>query len=429
MVFFFFLKSFKIVTFARVVYSLPTYTRAQRFLSSRYCFLVQSELSLVKMRRIMAMAFVVLVAAVGGGECVDEATFLTPRPEEHLRPRKNDRDASYEIDGATWVWIPLLILTLFTILMLMSVKSERWFEGLSLRLYLMRYVSVETLYNTLKNADHHLWHEQYCIEIGHQVFTAFGIVLLIVNVFFNPNADQRYAMAVLTYLQILSLFVNLLLDLFLIKFMDRVDVVRSVNTKLRFSHCIYQVILFCSDMIGGSLHLPVDCFIWATIHYVYEAVGLALEGLNVIGMSEFAIIAIFNAQIIGTDVASTGWTCAFGMSSLALSVVSILISQVYKWRQVLTESRTPPTKHDGGEEKHHPHHSGVEMKEKHHCIISSNSSSRKKANEHQDDSAETPLLAKPKEETPVATLTAGTPSESREVTVSSDEKHNSLQVA
>jgi hypothetical protein len=277
-----------------------------------------------------------------------------PSHEPKHPPRKDDRSASYNIDETTWAWIPVLIITLFTVLMLMSVKSDRWFQGKSLRLWLMRYVSVETLYNTLNGADAHEWKEQHDIEIGHQVFMMLGTMLLVGNLVFNPNADKRYVMAVLTYLQIFCLVLNTVLDMLLIKVMGRVDVVRSVNTKLRFSHCIYQVILFCTDFIGGSLHLPVDCFVWATVHYSYEAVGLALEGLNVIGMSEFAIIAIVNAQIIGTEVASTGWTCAFGMSCLFMSVMSVIGGQVFKWRQALRHPIKPPlpSHHEGRHEVH-----------------------------------------------------------------------------
>ncbi|CUF62955.1 membrane-associated protein, putative [Bodo saltans] len=271
-------------------------------------------------------------------------------------PRKNDKEASYDIDDSTWTWIPVLIVGLFTALMLMSVKSDRWFDGKSLRLWLMRFVSIETLYNSLKDADAHEWKEQYDIEIGHQVFMALGTLLLIINVFFNPNADKRYVMAVLTYLQIFCLIFNILFDMILIKSMGRVDVVRSVNTKLRFSHCIYQVILFCTDFIGGSLHLPIDCFVWATVHYSYEAVGLAIEGLNVIGMSEFAIIAIVNAQIIGTEVASTGWTCAFGISSLAVSIISMIGGQIFKWRLVVVSPRKAPTPSSSAGEEHDDGH-------------------------------------------------------------------------
>lgn len=274
------------------------------------------------------------------------------RHPSKIEPRKDDRHASYDIDDTTWIWIPILITGLFTSLMLMSVKSTRWFDGKSMRLWLMKFVSIETLYNTLKSADAHEWKEQYDIEVGHQVFMSLGTILLIVNVFFNPNADKRYAMAVLTYLQIFALVLSTVSDVVLMKAMGRVDIVRSVNTKLRFSHCIYQVILFCTDFIGGSLHLPVDCFVWATVHYTYEAVGLAIEGLNVIGMSEFAIIAIVNAQIIGTEVAATGWTCAFGISCLVVSVLSIFGGQVFKWREALVHPRTPPMP-SSSEDLHH----------------------------------------------------------------------------
>lgn len=278
-------------------------------------------------------------------------------PDPYHRPRRDDRTAPLEIDDTDWAWIPALLLGLFTILMLMSVKSKRFFGGLSLRLYLMRYVSVEVLYNTLKGADYHHWKEQYDTEIGHQVFTISGLILLVVNVFFNPNADKRYAMAVLTYLQMLLMLITTALDVVLIVVMKRVDIVRSVNTKLRFSQCVYQVIVFCSTTIGGSLHLPVDCFIWATIHYSYEAVGLALEGLNVIGMSEFAIISLVNAQILGTEVAAVGWTCAFGLSSLGLSVLSMVGGQAFKWIQAYrTTYRVPKEEEEGeGDHHHHPH--------------------------------------------------------------------------
>jgi hypothetical protein len=309
-------------------------------------------------------------------------------------PRKNDREASYDIEDSTWAWIPVLIVGLFTSLMLMSVKCKR-FDGKSLRLWLMRFVSIETLYNTLRDADAHEWKEQYDIEIGHQVFMALGTLLLIINVFFNPNADKRYVMAVLTYLQVFCLIFNIFFDMILIKLMGRVDVVRSVNTKLRFSHCIYQVILFCTDFIGGALHLPIDCFVWATVHYSYEAVGLAIEGLNVIGMSEFAIIAIVNAQIIGTEVASTGWTCAFGISSLAVSILSMIGGQIFKWRIVVTSPRTPPPPSPGHSGQHDSDKKGQQQQQQqqqqqHHSSLHPNRSSV--SNHHRSAATEeTPL--------------------------------------
>ena len=76
--------------------------------------------------------------------------------------------------------------------------------------------------------------------------------------------------------------------------------------------------------------MPIDCFIWATIHYSYEAVGLALEGLNVIGMSEMAIIVAVITQTFQSSQATTGWMCAFGLSSLALSSASIVLGMVWK---------------------------------------------------------------------------------------------------
>lgn len=267
-------------------------------------------------------------------------------PPDHKKVRRDDKSAPLEIDNTDWWWVPIVVLALFASFMLMTRKLA-CLKGQSVRMSLLKYISVETLYSTLKGAGDHEYNEQFYVEIGHLVFQMLGGVLLLLNWIFNENRDARYAMAALTSVQCVLLFACTIIDFGLVRY-GFLQTVRSINTKLRWSHCIYQVVLFTTDAIGNnySMHLPVDCFIWATMHYSYEAVGLALEGLNVIGMSEMSIIALVNAKLLLSVEAATGWACAFGLSSLALSSLSLVVALVFKLYECVHSERYVPGEHD-----------------------------------------------------------------------------------
>lgn len=279
-----------------------------------------------------------------GGGLVDERDYVSLAAEQKdaptHHPRKHDTSAPLEINQTTWIWIPFLVVAIFVAMLLMT-KKLKILGGLSLRVYLMRYISVETIYSTMEGMSADDFQEQRDAEWGHQTFTFFGIVFMIVHKLFNPNSDERTAFVVLTTAQIVCMSIATLFDCWMIR-AGYLRSVRSVNTKLRWAHCVYQMVLFLGDIIGDDLQLPVDCFIWATIHYSYEAIGLALWALNVDGTSEMAIIALINAKIISTDVASTGWTCAFGLSALVLSIISCIVGICWKWKFRVVDTDSLP---------------------------------------------------------------------------------------
>ena len=270
---------------------------------------------------LLALCVGLFLATVASGQ--------VPIPTEQTRrPRKHDATAGLGVSSGTWAYVALLILTLFG-LMLLSSKKLVWLGGHSVKSFMLRHVCIEALYGTMMGMDKHHIDEERNIEWGHQAFTLIGAAVIIANKIFNKNYDNRFAFALLCNIQLGFILLAVVFDCLMIR-AGYLRSVRSVNTKLRWAHCVYQLILFCSDFVGSGLGLPIDCFIWATIHYSYEAVGLALEGLNVIGMSEMAIIVAVITQTFQSSQATTGWMCAFGLSSLALSSASIVLGMVWK---------------------------------------------------------------------------------------------------
>ncbi len=265
------------------------------------------------------------------GAVLDDSntTTTTNLQGSNHKPKKGDKDGALNIENKSWFWVILIVCLSFFGMLLLTKKLEM-LGGLSLRIYMMRYISVETIYTTMEGMDAADFQEQRDAEWGQQSFTFIGIVFMIAHKLWNPNSDERTAFVVLTLLQIVLMFVGMVFDCWMIR-AGYLRSVRSLNTKLRWSHCVYQMVLFVSDLAGNDLELPVDCFIWATMHYSYEAIGLALWALNVDGFSEMAIIALLNAKILETTVASTGWTCAFGLCTLTLSCVSIVIGIAWKF--------------------------------------------------------------------------------------------------
>ncbi len=268
------------------------------------------------------------------------------------KPKKGDKSAPLDVTFATWLWVPVIVVASF-VGMLLSTKKLAMLGGLSLRIFLMRYVSVETIYSTMEGMDAAEFQEQRDAEWGQQAFSFIGAVFMVAHKAFNPNSDERPAFVVLTNLQIALFFAGIIFDCYMIR-AGYLRSVRSLNTKLRWSHCVYQMVLFISDLVGGDLELPVDCFIWATVHYSYEAVGLALWALNVDGMSEMAIIALLNAKILQTSVASTGWTCAFGLCALTLSCVSLVVGMAWKYWQRVPDVHPQKSAPGVGMEKKQP---------------------------------------------------------------------------
>jgi len=182
--------------------------------------------------------------------------------------------------------------------------------------------------------------EQRDAEYGHQFLTVCGCVMLAFDWALNENRDDRYAIYALTALQ-LGLFVcSTAFDCAMLR-AGYVRPIRQINSKLRFAHCMYQVLLFCTDALSTSfdMAMPVDCFVWASIHYTYEAIALATEGLNVIGMSEFAIIVLVNARLMMATTPATGWRVAFALTSLGLSNVSLMAGIVWKATHARSEDR------------------------------------------------------------------------------------------
>jgi hypothetical protein len=253
---------------------------------------------------------------------------LAQAPVPHAHPRKVLPSDPLSVDASSWIWVPILVLLIFASMLAMTRKLK-FLGGKSLRQHLTRYVWIETLYNSMDGLDSHEVGEQRTAEIGMQAFTVLGCLLVILSKVFSTT-DARPVFTVLTYAQLVTMLLVVVFDCAMIR-AGYLRSVRSVNTKLRWAHSLYQVVLFCSDVIGESMELPVDCFIWATIHYSYESIGLALEGLNLVGLSMMAIIVAVNAEVFAADTASTGWECAFGLCSLALSVASMLVGVLWKW--------------------------------------------------------------------------------------------------
>jgi hypothetical protein len=109
-------------------------------------------------------------------------------------------------------------------------------------------------------------------------------------------------------------------------------VVRSVNNKLRFAHCTYQALLFALDELSSDSlsSLPVDCYFWAVSHYLYESLGLLLEGLNALGSSELVIVLLVMQISLTQENRTTGAVSAFGITCLVVSCLSILGGLVFK---------------------------------------------------------------------------------------------------
>ena len=261
---------------------------------------------------------------------------------EHHKVERNSKSAPLDIQTQDWWWVPIVVLGIFVLFMLSTRKIKR-LHGHSVRHALTKYFSIDALYHTLDGAKTTELEDQRKIEIGHQVLQFGGVALLASDWAINTNRDERYAVAALTSVQLVFMFATAVVDCVLL-YQGFVRPVRSVNTKLRWAHCIYQVFLFCTDAISTNfgMAIPVDCFVWATLHYSYEAIGLALEGLNIIGMSELAIIIIVNAKLLTADSATTGWRCAFALSSLALSSASMLAGLVYKLTHLHFKDRLLP---------------------------------------------------------------------------------------
>ena len=277
---------------------------------------------MLKTRLLFLSAALLLLAVLVDGQ--------VPRPPTRAKAAKIKSTDPLEVDNLTWTWIPIFVLAVF-VSMLLTTKKLACLGGKSIRQHLTRYVWIETLYNSLEELDSHEVMEQHDAEIGMQAFTLLGCVLIIASKALNTETDVRYAFDVLTYTQLVLLLLVAVFDCLMIR-AGYLRSVRSVNTKLRWAHSFYQVILFCTDVIGSSMQLPVDCFIWATIHYSYESIGLALEGLNLVGLSMMAIVVAVNAEVFASDTASTGWECAFGLCSLALSSTSLIVGAVWKWK-------------------------------------------------------------------------------------------------
>jgi hypothetical protein len=292
-----------------------------------------------------------VVLAAGSGEHSDthEPTSTTtpaPKPDhiptEHFPDRinRNDKSASLDVTPTDWWWVGPTVTAVFLIFYISTNRLKR-LGGISFRLYIVRYFSAEPLVEgTLKGASAHVLVEQRNAEYGQQFLTLCGIVMLALDWGLNTNRDARYAVSALAAVQLVLFSFNFVADVVLLK-VGFVRTVRTINTKLRFAHCIYQVVLFCTEALSTSfsMAMPVDCFVWATIHYSYEAVALAVEGLNVIGMSEFAIIVIVNARLMMATDAMTGWRCAFGITSMALSAVSLLVGLCWKVTHLNPEDR------------------------------------------------------------------------------------------
>jgi hypothetical protein len=237
-----------------------------------------------------------------------------------------------DVESTDWVWVPIVVVLTFLIFMLMGRKVSK-FGGKSTRMKLMEYISIDPLLNTLKGETNHHLEEQRKIEYGHQGLCVGAFILLIANYAKNAG-DYRWIFFVPCAVQIGLWLLNILVDIVLIKARGNYGLrsVRSVNTKLRFAHCTYQVILFCVDFLksAGILSLPPDCYIWATTHYSYEAIGLLLEGLNVIGLSEFVIIVLVNASAMDREVDANGSLLAFGLTCILTSCLSLILAIPYK---------------------------------------------------------------------------------------------------
>ena len=245
--------------------------------------------------------------------------------------RARNRERSIGVDASTWIWVPCVVVGVFLVFLLSSRKFA-CFDGESLRIWMTHYVSLETLYNTLEGADEEFADEQRKVEYGHQWFEFFGLVTLMLNFFFGNGQNQPYAFVYLTVLQLILLFLSILVDVVMIR-CEYLRIIRSVNTKLRFAHCTYQALLFCVDSINASnlSTLPLDCYFWAVTHYAYEAVGLFLEGLNMIGMSEFVIILLVVQHTLVGENQTTGAVSAFGLTCLSVSCASIVGGMIFKF--------------------------------------------------------------------------------------------------
>jgi hypothetical protein len=300
-----------------------------------------------------------------------------PPPPAHDAPRhrgpieKHDKSAPIDVTSSDWWWIPPLVGVLF-MLFYASTNRVKRLENKSLRIYLMRHFSAEPLHEgTFAGASAHVMIEQKRCEYGHQALNAIAIVALALDWGLNSNRDERYAVSILAALQLLGLVCSTAVDLLLLR-AGYIRPVRTVNTKLRYAHCPYQVVLFCADALstGFSLSMPIDCFVWATTHYMYEAIAICLEGLNLFGLSDLTLILSCNAVLILSAEATTGWRCAFALTSLGLSSVTLLIGIAWKLTHLHPEDRLLPEvelaaaaegAHGGHDDhtsaggRHHPH--------------------------------------------------------------------------
>jgi hypothetical protein len=287
----------------------------------------------------------------------DTTTFLPPRdttrvpdttesPREHhedQRPKrieKHDKSAPLDVASTDWWWVGPVVAAVFLVFFLSTNRVKR-LGGISIRQWLVRYFSAEPLIEgTMKGASAHVLIEQRNAEYGHQFLSFCACATLGLDWGFNENRDERYVVSALAAVQLVMLFGNLVCDIVLLR-SGFIRPVRTINTKLRFAHCIYQVGLFCTDALstGFDLAMPIDCFIWASIHYVYEAIALAVEGLNVIGMSELAIIVLLNGRLMMSTTAITGWRAAFALTSMGLSSVSLLAGLLWKMTHLHAEDR------------------------------------------------------------------------------------------
>ena len=244
------------------------------------------------------------------------------------------RNAPLEVQDTDWVWVPIVVLAVFALALLMTKKCKR-FKGQSARFVLTHYFSVEPLLNSLRGikVSSHEYLEQKKAEIGHQFLVFVAFIYLTLNFAFFSDL-YRWMFFIPSAVQIALWFLNFAVDWYLISFYGThgLRACRSLNSKLRFAHGTYQVALFCADYLQvGVVQLPVDCYIWATTHYIYEAIGLLLEGLNLIGLSELAVIVLVNASAMSnSNVNSNGPLAAFGITCILLSCASLVIGIPYK---------------------------------------------------------------------------------------------------